>query len=96
MVRGTSGDVAFLLLALAPSYPGLAIPGVGTLYLDPASLLLPPLIGGTVGSNGLIAAPIELAVPGAPGSAGLCQQALRFLGATPALAELVSEPARFF
>src|SRR5204863_1875699 len=72
LVRGSSGDLAFLLLALAASYPGIPAP-VGTLYLDPSVLILPPRIGGMVGTNGLIPAAIELAIPGTPASAGLWQ-----------------------
>lgn len=95
MIRGNSGDQAFLAIAMAPLFPGLPLPPFGTLRLDPATLVL-VLGGGVVGTNGLIGAPIELNVTGGAACLQVWSQGLLFSGGSVTLLDPVPEPAVWF
>ena len=96
MLRGNPGDTAVQVVGLAPFFAGLPIPGLGTLLLDPAMIVL-ALPGGVVGTNGLLPAPIQLPLPGVPLCAQLWSQGLLVPAAGAAtLLGPVPEPARVF
>ncbi len=93
MLRGTPGDVAVLLVAVAPT--ALPIPPYGTLYCDlggPHALLSAPT---AIGANGLLGTPVafELAGPFAFPTE-LCLQGITLSGSTLRLSGSAAEPMR--
>ncbi|MEZ5966513.1 MAG: hypothetical protein R3F56_21940 [Planctomycetota bacterium] len=95
MLRGAAGAPAFVIIALAPLYPGKPVPGFcGSLLLDPSSLILLPLA--TIGGNGMLPAPVEIPLPGFPVCAGLWTQGIVLSAACPTLLGPVAEPVRVF